>query len=175
MYNDIIAEYARLYLRLCRIPSELSSLPRGSISRKTINGKQYAYLQRRENGKMMSRYLSFEDEQLVLTQLAQRKSMERELPEIKNRLHDLEKAAALIGNGLDRQLMLVKMSSGMDEIPSEEKERASSFANAVNAIEGIPVTEETRTDIQAWKQGELDFSSLYRRALVRYGFLKEAV
>lgn len=175
MYNDIIAEYARLYQRLCRIPSELSSLPRGSISRKTINGKQYAYLQRRENGKMMSRYLSFEDEQLVLTQLAQRKSIERELPEIKNRLHDLEKAAALIGNGLDRQLMLVKMSNGMDEIPSEEKERASSFAKAVNAIEGIPVSEETLADIQAWKKGELDFSSLYRRTLVRYGFLKEAV
>ena len=133
MYNDIIAEYARLYQRLCRIPSELSSLPRGSVSRKTINGKQYAYLQRRENGKMTSRYLSFEDEQLVLTQLAQRKSMERELPEIKNRLRDLEKAAALIGNGLDRQLMLVKMSSGMDAIPSEEKERASSMWDPLSA------------------------------------------
>ena len=51
----------------------------------------------------------------------------------------------------------------------------SSIMKAVNAIEGIPVSEETRADIQAWKQGELDFSSLYRRALVRYGFLKEAV
>ena len=29
--------------------------------------------------------------------------------------------------------------------------------------------------VDMYKKGELDFSSLYRRTLVRYGFLKEAV
>ena len=39
------------------IKAELSSLPRGTITHKTISGKTRTYLQWRENGKYKSLYL----------------------------------------------------------------------------------------------------------------------
>ena len=57
----------------------------------------------------------------------------------KARLGELEQAAGLLGKNISRQLMLLKLSTGMDSLTAEQKKQSSSFAGAMNAVEGIPV------------------------------------
>ncbi len=57
---DIVSEYKSLLERKLVIETELPSLPKGSISNKTINGKRYCYLQNKSGGKVTSEYLSSE-------------------------------------------------------------------------------------------------------------------
>lgn len=75
------------YERSCRIidslKAEIDSLPRGYISRKKINGKEYCYIQYREGGKVKSRYIRPEQVDEVKKQIARRKSLEKQLRERK--------------------------------------------------------------------------------------------
>ena len=79
------------YERSCRIidslKAEIDSLPRGYISRKKINGKEYCYIQYREGGKVKSRYIRPEQVDEVKKQIARRKSLEKQLREIYEPFH----------------------------------------------------------------------------------------
>lgn len=61
---------------------ELESLPNGYISKKKIHGKTYFYLQNKENGKLVSKYIKEEDLPLLEAQLDHRHDLESELKEI---------------------------------------------------------------------------------------------
>lgn len=169
--NDIIVtEYTNLLKRKVQIETALSALPHGYISHKTINGKQYSYLQSRAFGKMGSTYLKSDEAEKIAEQLAYRKQLESDLPELDVRLSELERAARLIGKNMDRKLMLLKISMGMDEIDKEQKERSASFANAMNAIEGVAVSEQTKQAIADWQNGSSSYLSVFETVLRRYGF-----
>lgn len=155
------------------LKAELESLPRGYISRKTINGKGYRYLQARISGKMVSVYLKGDEADKVSVQLSRRKAVESELPEIDARLAELEQAAGLIGKGVDRKLMLLKISLGMDAMTTEQKRNCVSFANAMNAIEGVCVSEQTSRDISDWENGKKSYLAVFETVLRRYGFSTE--
>lgn len=75
------------YERSCRIidslKAKIDSLPRGYISVKRINGKEYCYIQYREGRKVKSRYIRPEQVDEVKKQIAKRKSLEKELRERK--------------------------------------------------------------------------------------------
>ena len=58
----------------------------------------------------------------------------------------------------------------MEALSTDAKMRASSFAEAMNAIEGIPATAEMKSNISAWQSGEISFLSLYEATLKKYGF-----
>ena len=58
MNNTIINEYNNLLVDLQYMKFKIDALPQGYISRKTIKGKQYFYLQNRVNGKVLSKYIS---------------------------------------------------------------------------------------------------------------------
>ena len=58
---------------------ELESLPKGYISKKTIHGKEYFYLQFLENKKIVSKYVKTSDLKELKTMLAKRKEIEEEL------------------------------------------------------------------------------------------------
>lgn len=163
-------EYAALVKRKGEIDAALASLPRGYISRKTINGKEYRYLQTRINGKMVSTYLKGDEADRVAAGLAERKTMEAELPKIVTRMKELEQAARLIGRGADRRLMLLNISMGMDAMDAEQKKRSISFADAMNAIEGVPVSEQTAKDIADWQNGKKPYLTVFETVLKRYGF-----
>jgi len=70
--------------------------------------------------------------------------------------------------------MLYKLSAGMDDMDSAEKEKCASFGEAMNAIEGVPASSETGKDVAAWKKGDLPFIALFETVLKRYGFPVEA-
>jgi len=173
MAVSLVEDYKKLLNRKVQIESELPDLSRGYISRKTIKGKTYLYLQSRTSGTFASRYLKREETDLVLKQIALRKQYESELPKIKVRLEELEQASRLLDKGISRELMLLKITAGMDNIDSTQKERSASFANAMNAIEGIPVSNQTAQDISDWKQGNKSFLSIFEVVLRRYGFVSE--
>lgn len=173
MEHMVLAEYKDLLERKLEMETELQSLVQGYISNKTIKGKTYCYLQNRVDGKLTSRYLKSEEVDVVTEQIARRKECEAELPKLKARLSELEQAAGLLGKNISRQLMLLKLNAGMDRLTAEQKRRSSSFASAMNAVEGIPVSEQTARDIAAWQNGNKPFLSIFEETLKRYGFSAE--
>ena len=63
------------------IKEQISRLPQGNITYKTINGKRYPYLQWTENGKQKSRIVKPDELEGLTEQIAQRKSLEKKLKE----------------------------------------------------------------------------------------------
>ncbi len=166
-------EYSQLLERRQEIEVGLGTLAKGYISEKTINGKRYSYLQNKIDGKLTSSYLKADEVDQVHSQLAQRKRYEAELPEIDLRIGELEQAAKLIGKGVDRILLLLKISAGMDNLAQEQKTQSISFANSMNAVEGVPVSEQTAAEIALWQNGQKSFQAVFSATLKRYGFAVE--
>ena len=95
---------------------------------------------------------------------------EEEKEQIGERLAKLEQAAVLIGKGLPCSFMVMKLSAGMDELQPDQRMRCSSFASAMNAVEGVMVSAETEKEIQRWHTGEKSFQAVFESTLQRYGF-----
>lgn len=170
MDNAIVSEYTGLLEKKAGLEKDLSVLPQGYISKKNINGKTYHYLQNRVSGKMTGEYLKKDEVERVSEQIRLRKQYEAELPKLNTRLNELEQAARLIGHGLDRQLLLLKLGVGMDSLSIEQKSRSISFADAMNAIEGVPASEQTAKGLADWQDGKTSYLSVFEATLRRYGF-----
>ena len=84
--TDIIFEYKELLAEKLEIEQNLAVLPRGYISKKTIGGKQYLYLQTRNGDTVESKYIKSEEVEELTNQLSLRKEYEAELPEVLLRL-----------------------------------------------------------------------------------------
>ena len=63
-----------------------------------------------------------------------------------------------------------KLCEGMDALTLEEKERCLSFAEAINAIEGLTISTELKQQLERWKNGETTFYQIFEDTLKRYGF-----
>ena len=69
---------------------------------------------------------------------------------------------------------MLKLTNGMDNISSEEKEKRISFSEAMTSIEGVPVSDRVKSDLANWKNGNITFLSVFEQTLRRYGFVTEA-
>ena len=72
-----------LFNRIAEIEREIAILPEGSITKKNIKGKDYYYHRIVRNGKRIENYVSFEDLQPLNEKIDKRKSLEKELKELK--------------------------------------------------------------------------------------------
>ena len=63
-----------------------------------------------------------------------------------------------------------KLIKEMDALDVEQRKQCSSFAAAMNAVEGVMVSEETAADIDQWIRNEKSFQTVYEDILLRYGF-----
>ena len=171
--TDIINEYKELLALKLEIEQQLSNLPKGYISKKTIGGKLYLYLQNRNGDTVESRYIKAEEYQDIKNQLSLRKKHEAELPEISKRIADIETAAELLDKAILRKLKMLKLTNGMDNISSEEKEKRISFSEAMTSIEGVPVSDRVKSDLANWRNGNITFLSVFEQTLRRYGFVTE--
>ena len=171
--TDIIFEYKELLAKKLEIEQNLAVLPRGYISKKTIGSKQYLYLQTRNGDTVESKYIKAEEVEELTDQLSLRKEYEAELPEVSLRLSKIETAAELLDKALLRKLKILKLASGMDSISTDEKEKRISFSDAMTAIEGVPVSDRVKNDLDNWKNGNITFLSVFEQALRRYGFITE--
>lgn len=167
---DVSKEYQLLIEKKQRLKTEMESLPAGYISKKNIKGSVQYYLQRRDGARVKSTYIRSDDVAELERKIERRKTITEELEQIDQRLIQLEQAAGLISKDLYCSLMVYKLSSGMDELSAERKERCASFGNAMNAIEGVHVSIETEDAITAWKNGHQNFVSVFENTLRRYGF-----
>lgn len=61
------------------IINRINQLPKGYISKKTINGKEYNYLQWKENGKVKSKYIKASELESYIAFINERKQLEIEL------------------------------------------------------------------------------------------------
>ncbi len=171
---SVSEEYRLLIERKQKILNELSLLPVGYISKKTTKGNVQHYLQRKEGKRIVSSYIRNDEVEEVAAKIERRKNIIDEISLIRGRLEHLEQAAKLIDKNLHCQLLVYKLSSGMDELTIEEKEKCSSFGYAMNAVEGVPVSKETDNAINAWKNGNMAFLTVFENTLKRYGFPVEA-
>lgn len=115
MYLEGLKQKIRL------IENGLSSLPKGYISVKVINGKAFSYLQWTENGKKRSRYLSPEEAEDVKNKIEERKTLEAELKKLKalNSDNSMEDAALYINN-VRTGNSLVKFAEGARKFAKRE-------------------------------------------------------
>ena len=66
-----------------------------------------------------------------------------------------------------------KLCEGMDALTLEEKERCLSFAEAINAIEGLAISTELEQQLEKWKNGEIAFYQAFEDALKNMDFQYE--
>lgn len=69
----------------------------------------------------------------------------------------------------DRLQTILRLSKGMDELSTEQRDKSISFANAMTALGGTPVSRETAADIAAWRNGTKSYLSVFLDTLRRYG------
>jgi hypothetical protein len=170
MANSLEKEYKKVLSRIADIKTELAFLPDGYISEKTINGTKQYYLQKRVGKKIAGKHISSGELTSVRYGLSKREALEKELVTVEERLVNIESASKLMSHNLYKRLLLLKACMPMENLSNDAKMRASSFAEAMNAIEGIPATSEMKSDINAWHSGEISFLSLYEATLKKYGF-----
>ena len=63
-----------------------------------------------------------------------------------------------------------KLCESMDVLTLEKKERCLSFAEAINAIEGLTISTELKQELEKWKNGEITFYQVFESTLKEYGF-----
>lgn len=84
-------EYNRLNRIIDKIEYEIAELPKGYISKKTINDKVYFYLQFKECGKVKSVYIKKEDVETYRSMIERRKGLLLKLEELQADKKKLEK------------------------------------------------------------------------------------
>ncbi len=173
MYSDITKEYINLLKQQCEIEIELKNCPKGYIYKKKNGGKEYAYLKYRNGSTVESIYIKGDNLEEIESKLDARKTYEENLPKIKTRLAELEKAAIFLSDALSRQLNMLKLSIPMENLSSTERVLSISFSDAMTAIEGVPVTTNVRNGLNDWEKGKTAFCSIFEQTLKQYGFLSE--
>lgn len=75
-----------LQKRLQDIEEQMALLPKGTISMKTIRGKQQPYLQWSENGRRFSKYIKLKEREETFAGIEKRKQLSAELEELQKQL-----------------------------------------------------------------------------------------
>ena len=169
MYS-IEFEYRKLLDGRRDLEIQIKELPQGYICEKNIRGSKQYYLQRRVGDKITGTYIKTNEVQNVRAALEQRAACEAERKQIEIRLEQLEQSAQLIGKNLYCKFMMMKLSVGMDDLDVEQRKLCSSFGAAMNAVEGVMISEETAAEIDRWHRKEESFQTVYENTLLRYGF-----
>lgn len=84
-------EHDRLSRIIAKVEQEINELPKGYISEKKINGKNYCYLQFRENGKVKSVYIKNDELDAYRDLIARRNELIIKLKGLKDDKKKLEK------------------------------------------------------------------------------------
>lgn len=79
-------ELSEIKARAEELERQLTDLPVGSITKKTINGKEYFYHRWTENKKRREKYIPADELEIFQAQIEQRKALERELKALKKYL-----------------------------------------------------------------------------------------
>lgn len=90
--KGILKDSLRYYQRLERdLRRRLAHLPKGSVKRRRIKGHAYYYLQKREGGKVIHRYLGRQEPSDLIKKIQQRRLLRKELAQVKAALRLIPK------------------------------------------------------------------------------------
>ncbi len=119
--------------RIAELALKISELPKGSISRKVINGKAYFYHQWRENGKLNSEYLNGAQMIELNSQIELRKKLKEEMNDLKWRgfSHELTE--------LDLPYLLMHLNSPVVSLSFEERTGVISEVGRVENASLLPI------------------------------------
>lgn len=70
---------------------ELEFLPKGYISKKTIHGKQYSYLQKREGSKIVSQMIPCQNVAEMEQKIARRRQLQASIREVEASIQKIER------------------------------------------------------------------------------------
>lgn len=79
-------EFSEIKTRMTQLEQEIAGLPAGSVTKKTINGKDYFYHRWNENKKRREKYIPAVEVEDFRAQIERRKELERELKVLKDQL-----------------------------------------------------------------------------------------
>ena len=72
-----------IYEKIADIEREIASLPEGSVTRKSVKGKEYYYHRISRGGRRIENYINFEELSELKAGIEKRKKLEKELKELK--------------------------------------------------------------------------------------------
>jgi hypothetical protein len=72
-------EYERLNRTISSYEAMAAELPKGSLRKKRINGREYAYLQWRDGKKIKSKYIKSSEKDAIAELINRRRQYEREI------------------------------------------------------------------------------------------------
>ena len=172
-YIEIYDDFISLMKEITEYQNTLVSLKDGYISNKTISGKNYTYLQYREDGKLVSEYVRDYNLPDVKAELDERSRILREINEISDRLDKLEAAAKLLDKKLYRKLVRIRRYARMDLMPLDKRQKALEFSRMITALEGIPVSDDTNRYLMQWANGEQRYQDCYKKTLKMLNLTEE--
>ena len=79
-------ELSEMQERAAELEQQISNLPAGSITKKTVNGKDYFYHRWTENKKRREKYIPADELENFCAQIERRKALEQELKALKKQL-----------------------------------------------------------------------------------------
>jgi len=171
-YKELYSEYTSLLSERSKYIEKSNTLKKGYISIKTISGKQYAYLQRKIDGKINSEYIKADMVPHIKSELHQRYEIKNKINRIDDRLARLETAVKGLDNSLYRKFIILKRCSEMDSMPMEMRRKTLDFSSAMTALEGIPASEETEIALSLWTAGQHSFIDSYLQTLAKFNLIE---
>ena len=172
-YQEIYNEYTGLLNEYCKLHHELCLLPKGTVVRKRISGKDYYYLQYTSFGKKKTEYLRECDIDETCIKLEQGKDLRIRIEVVYDNINRVEKAVRILDSQMSRLFVFLRQCADMDALPLNKRTNALSFANAMVALEGISAKQETEENLRAWAMGEKRFADFYLPTLARYKILED--
>ena len=79
-------ELSEMQARVAELEQQIFALPTGSITKKTVNGKEYFYHRWTENKKRREKYIPVDERVDFRAQIERRKELEQELKALKKQL-----------------------------------------------------------------------------------------
>lgn len=99
--------------------------------------------------------------------------LRKEITQIDARLEQLEQAAQILDVRMSRSFFFLRQCVNMDALPLSKRPEALAFANAMTALEGLPVSDEVNRGLDAWASGKLKYKEVYFPFLQRYHVLED--
>jgi len=137
------------YDRLIRI----WSLPKGSISKKIINGHIYFYHQYRKGKKVISKLLQENDIEELKKNINERKKLLKRNKKVKEDIVKNAKVILIFNNELGNNLIEEMFAYRIDEIPFEDRKKLSTM---IKVKIGIPDDNQKINEyFLRWLNGEI--------------------
>ena len=172
-YQELYDDYVNLLQDYSEMRLELAALPTGGIAKKRITGKEYWYLQYTKFGKKHTEYLHEQKVEQVQAKLSRANQLRKEIKQVDARLEQLEQAVQILDTQMSRSFFFLRQCANMDALPLSKRSEALAFANAMTALEGLPVSDEVNRGLDAWASGELKYKEVYFPFLQRYHVLED--